>query len=137
VLVPITLKDGTHVPAGTRIACAKADVVYNDPKLSTFDPMRSYRKRHETGELNKHLAGTPEKEYLHFGYGRQACPGRYFAVGEVKMMMLKLLNEFEFKLPEGKKRPKSFHTDELAFLNPFSKLMVRKRRVPCDKCGRC
>lgn len=138
VLVPITLKDGTHIPAGTRIACAKADVVYNNPaEFRIFDPMRSYRKRYETGELNKHLAGMLEKEYQHFGYGRQACPGRFFAIGEVKMMMVKLLDEFEFKFPPGKGRPNIFHADEFAFLNPFAKLMIRKRRVACDKCGRC
>jgi cytochrome P450 len=99
--------------------------------------MRSYRKRYETGEVNKHLAGMPEKDYLHFGYGRQACPGRHFAIGEVKMMMIRLLDEFEFKFPEGKGRPKIFHADEFAFLNPMSKLMMRRRRVRCEKCGRC
>jgi cytochrome P450 len=91
--------------------------------------MRWYRKRYETGEVTNHLAVIPEKDYIHFGFGRQACPGRYYAVGAVKIMMIKLLSEFEFKFVDGKRRPKVFTADEYCFLNPTSKLMVRKRRV--------
>jgi hypothetical protein len=36
-LVPITLKDGIHIPAGTRIARAKTDVVYVDAAVQSFD----------------------------------------------------------------------------------------------------
>jgi cytochrome P450 len=128
-LVPITLKDGTHIPAGTRIACAKADIVYNDPNGANFDPMRWYRKRYETGELTKHLAVVPEKDYMHFGFGRQACPGRHLAVGAVKMIMIKLLLQYEFKFPQGKCRPRIFTADEYCFLDPTSKLMIRKRKA--------
>jgi cytochrome P450 len=103
--------------------------VYNDPAVGSFDPMRWYRKRHDTGEVNKHLAVIPEKEYIHFGFGRQACPGRHFAVGAVKILTIKLLSEYEFKLPESKERPKSFAADEYCFLDLRAKLMVRKRRI--------
>jgi cytochrome P450 len=91
--------------------------------------MRSYRKRHETGELNKHWAALPEKEYMKFGFGRQACPGRHFAVGAVKIVMVRLLSEFEFKFPKDKGRPKTFTMDEYCFVDPTSKLMIRKRRA--------
>ncbi|KAH4007251.1 hypothetical protein HBI81_039170 [Parastagonospora nodorum] len=128
-LVPISLKDGTHIPSGTRIACSKGDIVYNDPAADQFDPMRWYRKRYETGDTDKHLAVMPEKDYMHFGFGRQACPGRHLAVGMVKLMMIKLLSEFEFKFPQGKGRPKTFTADEYCFLDLSAKLMVRKRRI--------
>jgi cytochrome P450 len=126
-LVPITLKDGIHIPAGTRIACAKADVVYIDSAVRSFDPMRWYRKRHDTAELNKHLVVVPENEYIHFGFGRQACPGRHIAIGMVKMLMIKLLSDYEFKYPEGKERPKNFSADEYCFLDPRAKLLVRRK----------
>lgn len=136
-IVPITLKDGTHIPAGTRIACANADILSDTtPNPADFDPMRSYRRRYETGELNKHQAGQTEKDNLHFGYGKQACPGRHFAVGEIKMVMTKMLMEFEFKYPEGKGRPRNFYADENVFPDPRARLMMRKRRIPCDTCGR-
>ncbi|KAF2198781.1 putative cytochrome P450 [Delitschia confertaspora ATCC 74209] len=130
-VVDITLKDGTRIPKGTRLACANSEIL-NDPSVTpnpeAFDPMRSYRKRHETGELNKHLAGQPDKDNLSFGHGKQACPGRYFAVGEIKMILARLLLEFEFKYPEGKSRPKNFYADENVFPDPRARLMMRKRR---------
>jgi cytochrome P450 len=109
-LVPITLKDGTHIPAGTRVACAKVDTVYNDPNVAIFDPKRWYRKRYETGEVTKYFAVVTEKDYMHFGFGSQACPGRYLAVGIVKMMMIKLLSEFEFRFPDGKRTANDLHS---------------------------
>lgn len=130
--VPITLKDGTHIPVGTRIACANADIL-NDPEITPypeiFDPMRSHRKRHETGELSKYQAGQTTKSNLHFGYGRQACPGRHFAIGEIKMILGRLLLEYEFKYPEGKGRPRTLYAGENAFPDPRAKLMMRKRRM--------
>ena len=135
-VVPITLKDKTHIPAGTRIAFANADIL-NDPEITphpeVFDPMRSYRKRHETGELNKYQAGQTTKSNLHFGYGTQACPGRHFAVGVIKIILSKLLREYEFKYPEGKGRPRNFYAGENAFPDPWAKLMVRKRRMAAQK----
>lgn len=137
-MVPITLKDGTHIPAGTRVTCANADILNdNTPSPSSFDPMRAYRKRYQSGELNKHQAGQTEKENLHFGYGKQACPGRFFAVGEIKLVLVRLLNEFDFKYPSGKSRPRNFFADENVFPDPRARLLMRKKRVPCDKCGRC
>jgi cytochrome P450 len=136
-LQPITLKDGTHIPVGTRLACANVDILnatLENPVA--YDAFRWYRKRHETGQLNKYCAGQTEKHNLHFGYGNQACPGRHFAVGEIKLVMKRLLSEFEFKFPDGKGRPKNFYADEKIFPDPRAKLMMRKRRIPCGKCGR-
>jgi ent-kaurene oxidase len=136
-IVPITLKDGTHIPAGTRLACANADILDQSiPDPEVFDPMRSYRKRHQSGELNKYQAGQTERNNLHFGYGKQACPGRHFAVGEIKMIMAKILMEFEFKYPQGKSRPRNFYADENVFPDPRARLLMRKRKMPCEMCGR-
>ena len=136
-LVPITLKDGTHIPAGARIGFPNENILNEvTPDASSFDPMRSYRKRYETGELHKHKAGQPSKENMHFGYGKLACPGRQFALGEIKMLMVKMLSEFEFKFPDGKGRPGNFYADENICPDPRAKVLMRKRRAKCDKCGR-
>jgi cytochrome P450 len=127
--VPITLKDGTHIPKGARLAWANADIL-DESASPEFDPMRSYRKRRETGELNKHGAGQPDQTNLHFGYGNQACPGRFFAIGEIKLLMTKLLSEFEFKFKEGQRRPRTFYADENVFVDPTATLLMRKREIP-------
>jgi hypothetical protein len=61
----------------------------HDPSVAAdlifFDPLRSYRKRHSSPELkNKHFASAASLDSLTFGYGSEACPGRWFSVGEVK-----------------------------------------------------
>ncbi|KID89997.1 cytochrome P450, partial [Metarhizium majus ARSEF 297] len=131
-LVPLTLKDGTKIPAGARIAWAGYHHA-NDPsvidKPEEFDPLRSYRKRHinDSVDFNKFIAGQTNSNSLSFGYGNQACPGRYFAVGEIKMILMSLLLEFEFMFPEGRSRPKTMYADENVFMDPHAKLMMRKR----------
>lgn len=132
-LVPITLKDGTHIPKGARIAWAGHHHA-NDPATlanpESFDPMRSYRKRHADNgaNMNKYIAGQTDSSTLSFGYGGQSCPGRYFAVAEIKMMLMRMLLEFEFKLPEGKERPKIMYADENVFMDPHATLMMRTRK---------
>jgi cytochrome P450 len=128
------LKDGTEIPKHTRIAWAAHHHV-NDPARinnpETFDPMRSYRKRYAGGDpesLHKFQAGQTNSNSLSFGYGGQSCPGRYFAVSEIKMLMARLMLEFEFKYPEGKSRPKIMYADENVFMDPYAKIMMRKRR---------
>ncbi|KAK8132038.1 cytochrome P450 monooxygenase, partial [Apiospora kogelbergensis] len=132
-LEALTLKDGTKIPKGARIAWAghelanDADVVARPER---FDPLRSYRKRHADYEKNKHrfTAGQTNAASLSFGYGGQACPGRYFAVAEIKLVLMRLLLEFEFRLPDGKKRPQTMYADENVFMDPSAKLMMRTRK---------
>lgn len=131
-LVPLKLKDGTEIPKGARVAFAGHHHA-NDPRVApnpeVFDPMRSYRRRHsgDNANLTKFTAGMTNSDSLSFGYGGQACPGRYFAVGEIKMVMARLLSEFEFKLPDGKPRPSIMYADENVFMDPSAKLMMRRR----------
>lgn len=133
-MVPLTLKDGTHIPKGARVAWAGHHHA-NDPNTvsdpDAFDPMRNYRKRHSNnGEnLKKFNAGQTDVNSLAFGYGGQACPGRYFAVSEIKLLLSRLLIEFDLAYPEGKSRPKNMFADENVFMDPHAKLMMRKRKI--------
>jgi hypothetical protein len=38
---------------------------------------------------------------LTFGYGRHACPGRFFAANEIKMIMAEILLRYEIVNPPG------------------------------------
>ncbi|RYC60955.1 hypothetical protein CHU98_g5252 [Xylaria longipes] len=131
VVQPITLKDGTYIPAGTRVAWAAfhhAKDPANITNPEVFDPMRSFRKRQESPELaNRYSATQINSDNLAFGYGSQACAGRHFAVGETKMMMARLLTEFDIKFVDGQSRPESIHAGEMVFLDPDAKIMLKKR----------
>jgi cytochrome P450 len=76
-----------------------------------FDALRHYRSRMaKTSELtgtkaaevvaNSQFIGVG-KSSLTFGYGRHACPGRFFAVNEIKMIMATALLNYEFKNSGG------------------------------------
>ncbi|KAI2622158.1 ent-kaurene oxidase [Hypomontagnella submonticulosa] len=42
---------------------------------------------------------------MNFGLGRHACPGRFFAGCEIKMVLAYLLLHYDIRLPEGAARP--------------------------------
>ncbi|RWA03662.1 hypothetical protein EKO27_g11441 [Xylaria grammica] len=133
-LQPYTMKDGTHIPKGCRIAFANGEHQM-DPEITPdplkFDPMRAYRKRQSSEQQydRNQAVLTDLNNNLTFGYGNQACPGRFLGVAEVKFLLARLLSEFDFKYPEGKSMPKTMYADENVFVNPSAKLMMRKRKV--------
>ncbi|KAI0429147.1 cytochrome P450 [Xylaria sp. FL1042] len=132
-LEPLTLKDGTHIPKGSRVCWAGSSHM-NDPSVTpnpdVFDPMRSYAKRHSSpDQMNKHLAGQTSPDSLGFGYGKLACPGRHFAVNVTKMVLARLILDYEFKFPDNSpSRPKVLFADELLFTDPNIKIMTRLRQ---------
>ncbi|KAI1330891.1 cytochrome P450 [Xylariaceae sp. FL0255] len=132
-LQPYTLKDGVHIPKGCRIAFANAEHQM-DPEVTadphTFDPMRSYRKRHSASDQydRNQAVLTDLNNNLTFGYGNQSCPGRFLGVAEIKMLLSRLILEFDFRYPEGKSMPQTLSADENVFLDPRATLMMRKRK---------
>jgi cytochrome P450 len=126
----INLSDGTRIPPGTRIAFP-ADAILMDeevtPEPMKFDGFRSYRKRQQPGEKHHHVWVQTGKENLAFGHGKQACPGRHFAAAEVKVVLSRIIREYDFKYWRGNVRPKTFHLDENVFPDPKAKLHFRLR----------
>ncbi|RYP67897.1 hypothetical protein DL771_007005 [Monosporascus sp. 5C6A] len=129
----ITLKDGLHIPAGARVGFPHHQYQMDPsvtPDPDKFDPLRSYRKRRASPDMiNKFQAVQLDLSNLTFGYGSQACPGRFFAVTEIKMILARLLHEYDIQFPPMKARPQTLHPDENVFLDPNAKLMMRKRSL--------
>ncbi|PPQ86230.1 hypothetical protein CVT25_006885 [Psilocybe cyanescens] len=113
---PFTFSDaqGTTLPPGTHL-CVNAwgnhrdDAYYHDPPAGVFDGFRFSRP---TGDQEgtredrppQPLMATPTLEYNGFGHGRPACPGRFFAVAELKLMLGYMLTTYDFKFsPESAK----------------------------------
>jgi cytochrome P450 len=44
---------------------------------------------------------------LNFGHGNHACPGRFFASNEIKVVLIELLRSWEWKFLEGMGRPEN------------------------------
>ncbi|KAI5918729.1 ent-kaurene oxidase [Camillea tinctor] len=111
VAKPVTLSDGTHLPAGVMIEYPHALAVqdpfsYENPEK--FDAHRFMNLRNGTskdllGYKNKeqHQFVTVTKDFMHFGYGRHACPGRFFAANEIKLILARILLAYDMKMPDG------------------------------------
>ena len=129
----IVLKDGLRIPANTRFTFASADhhmesEVFSDPEV--FDPLRSWKIRRSTPDRrDQHRAGMTSADNLAFGHGLQACPGRRFAVSQVKMLIARLLYDFEFKLRDGEKRRTVQYYNETAWSDESTVILMRKRKV--------
>lgn len=129
---PYTLEDGTHLPKGAYV-CVAAHAIENDPKLfpepEKFDGLRSFRDEGPDPDVNIHAFAATETTVLGFGYGKTACPGRFFASLVIKMSIVKLISEYEFKFMPGQGRPKSWVVHEFLFASPWDKIQVRRRRA--------
>ncbi|KAK7409073.1 hypothetical protein QQX98_008734 [Neonectria punicea] len=110
VLKTFTLSNGQVIPAGVSIE-VPAVAVNADcdlfPKADQMDPLRFYRLRQdakksgsvEGAALNQFVSVTQSS--LTFGYGRHACPGRFFAANEIKMILVNFLMRYEAKNVKG------------------------------------
>ncbi|KAK0212143.1 cytochrome P450 [Desarmillaria ectypa] len=93
--------DGTVIPAGNEIAVAALatntdERNYENP--SEFKPWRFSDRRKQEGENIRHRMVTPSLDFIFFGHGRPACPGRFFAVNELKALMSYVLLNFDVKM---------------------------------------
>ncbi|KAH6904042.1 cytochrome P450 [Coprinopsis sp. MPI-PUGE-AT-0042] len=101
-----TFSSGTVVPKGFRLVVPSSPV-HLDPDVyadaHTFKGFRfsDIREGGNQGESLKHQMVHLEPNFLFFGYGRAACPGRFFAVNEVKAMLAYLLINYDFRLADG------------------------------------
>ncbi|KAG8169721.1 hypothetical protein KVR01_000466 [Diaporthe batatas] len=132
-----TFQNGLHVPKGSYV-CMPIYAIENDPSHTedprAFDGLRQYRLSTKEEDLgiqgnSKRVTfSTPTPTRLNFGYGRAACPGRYFAELELKMVFVKLLCEYEFKFLPGAERPANLMLHEFLFTWPWTKMLVRRRQ---------
>ncbi|PBK63969.1 cytochrome P450 [Armillaria solidipes] len=123
--------DGTVVPAGVPIVVASLSTHtdeenYEDPL--EFKPWRFSEKSKQEGEGIRHHMTTPSLDFVFFGLGRAACPGRFFAVNELKALMCHILLNFDVKID---KFPTPVWFAENQMPNESSKVLFRKRvRTP-------
>jgi len=100
-----TFSDGTTIPAGTIVAVPTANfhldaTTYEDPLQ--FDGFRSLKlKERAATEADKRkfdLVSITSLGSLAFSHGRHACPGRFFAAAEVKLILAHVVMNYDIRL---------------------------------------
>ncbi|KAK9426645.1 putative Cytochrome P450 [Seiridium unicorne] len=126
------LSNGLTIPAGTQIGvpnyCVAMDArIFPEPEK--FDGLRFEKMRQADPSMeNKMQFISCNAQSMAFGYGRHACPGRAFMDQEYKAIMVKILLNFDFKFPDGVKRPPHMSLDSQYVLSPIP-VMFRRRKL--------
>lgn len=139
----VHLADGLVLPQGARVAVPNWDI-QTDPDVygadaAVYDPFRYSRAVEAVAAQGGtcaavvharrvHGAVTPSPEFLHFGLGRHACPGRIIAVQLLKMDIAYILMNYDVE-PIREKPRHLFRNMALLPQVDFS-LKVRRRQAP-------
>ncbi|GES63543.1 cytochrome P450 [Aspergillus terreus] len=132
----VILSDGTRIPRGASITVSahhmRDESIY--PDAQTYRGFRFYDKRQEAGNEHRFQFVTTSPEHLGFGHGIHACPGRFFAANEVKILLAHLLLKYDWKFAEdvGAGRPPNIMHGVENICNPTIKLLYKARQPEVD-----
>ncbi|KAL5334345.1 cytochrome P450 [Aspergillus crustosus] len=124
------LDDNLHLPKGTFIAFPTRCILYDAeifPEPEKFDAFRFYKIKEENHIAEpKSLRRDIRAGWLQFGYGRQACPGRFYAINVMKTILGEMILRYDIRLAGGKRtRPSTMHID-------FDPLLLPDRSVDLE-----
>ena len=133
-LKEFTFSNGVKVPPGVTISVSS--ITHHDPETfedpSKFDGFRFVKMKERAV-----MEGHPDKKFdivsisthsLGFGQGRAACPGRFLAASDLKMMLAYVVVTYDVKLADGVRPPDLFVMHNCV-PNPTAEVLFRKRAV--------
>ncbi|CAL1703350.1 unnamed protein product [Somion occarium] len=129
----ITLPNGLWLPKGSTVGVSMDGIhfdeaFYEDP--STFDAFRFSRPREDPSYdekgVNEDLV-TTSPHWLTFSHGIHACPGRHFAVNNIKMILAQLLLNYDVKPFDT--RPPNFSIGDLSVVPVKARMKIRRRQI--------
>ncbi|KAK1217054.1 hypothetical protein PQX77_020297 [Marasmius sp. AFHP31] len=121
------LPNGTTLPVGARVGLAAYESHHNKATYSSPEEFNGSRFV-EMGNNVKNLMTTPSEDWMVFGAGRHACPGRFFAVNTLKLLLGHLLLNYDVKLPDGAKLPEPTWVGSALLPNTSAGVLFRKRK---------
>ncbi|CAI2187130.1 2352_t:CDS:2, partial [Funneliformis geosporum] len=88
-----TFASGHQVPKGRSVYIRMQDIHYDDnlhgQNSKEFEAFRHLKSKSPASRI--------EKSFLIFGFGKHACPGRFFAVNEIKVALHYLLLKYNIR----------------------------------------
>ena len=130
------LPSGVRIPYGETVCVSgyslhRDESIYADPDTFHYDRfLQSLDGVQENEESNRTLsktAATTEVDYAVWGHGRHACPGRFFAVNLVKMIIGCIVENYELRLWD--ERPANFWLGDTP-IPPRNVVVGVRRRSP-------
>lgn len=119
------LSNGTFLPAGSLV-----QVLHDNPMNPTLYPNPEKFDAYRFVEKGVAFA-TTNTDMMVFGLGKWACPGRFFASNEVKIMLAFLLLRYDFRLLNGEAPKPVFFENQVA-MPADVKVQVRRRKEEID-----
>jgi cytochrome P450 len=119
------------------------DSIY--PKADTFDPHRflstsstrsifnqadNIKETNQNHETKSKSSATLDEAFLGFGFGKHACPGRFFAINEMKIFMAYLIQHYDVEFIMERPEPVSV----IWLKYPLDKVKIRVRRRATCTC---
>lgn len=148
----VVFPDGMRVPYGVDLVLPGYFVqrdgdIYKDAdqfvpfRFSKYgkalDETQSGPGRHDAKDRLSNILGirnlaavSTSTNHFSFGHGRHACPGRFFAIQEVKLMLAHLLFNYEMRPLES--RPENPWIRDLMTPNTKATIWVRKMKLTMD-----
>ncbi|KAG6329270.1 hypothetical protein ID866_9819 [Astraeus odoratus] len=128
-LKDIKLSDGTFIPKGTHTQLAIGGVHHDPDVYDNADVFEPFRFADLAGdrEGNRYHLVAVNPSSLGFGYGKMACPGRFFASVMLKMLLAHVVFSFDVKLNGDDPRPKNLVLGHSFLADPKARVMFRRR----------
>ncbi|EZF76664.1 hypothetical protein H105_02018 [Trichophyton soudanense CBS 452.61] len=126
VMVPYTMEDGCHIPAGNWIAIPQLALMRDEKIWPNGKEFEGFRFVDEQGDASESRFTHPSHEFPFWGSIKHACPARFYVSVVIKMVLSHLLLDYDFKLENPTAAP--FLTfGKVRVPSPFMTLLVRKR----------
>ncbi|KIL86301.1 hypothetical protein FAVG1_10699 [Fusarium avenaceum] len=124
----VKLSNGLVIKRGTRLNVDNSRLedprIYENP--DSYDPYRFYNMRSEDGKEHMAQLVSTSSDHLGFGHGQHACPGRFFAANEIKVVLCHILVKHDWKLaPDTDTKPDT--RGMIAKSSPATKILIRRR----------
>ncbi|KAG6919311.1 hypothetical protein DXG01_007444 [Tephrocybe rancida] len=131
VLKDFTFSDRMTVPKGHTIAVAKFSIHHDEAShLDIHETNFGLTLREQQAEgSSRHQMVALNHDYLVFGHGKHACPGRFFAVDELKTLLAYVLLNYDVSFKNYGSRPVDPWFGVMVAPDPKVSVMFRKRRA--------
>ncbi|TCD62554.1 hypothetical protein EIP91_006732 [Steccherinum ochraceum] len=127
-----TFLDGTLIPKGTLVSAPIRAVHFDEEKYEHADVFDSWRfakmeNARDSESLRNEFVNT-RPDFLSFGLGKHACPGRFFASTELKGLLANFVHTYDMKSEQDGVVPDSSWIGMNNLPSTTANVLFRKRR---------